>query len=126
LIRKFHDAKAQGQATVTLWGTGSPKREFLHSDDLGRACVFLLENYDDDAAINVGVGQDVSIKELAELIRSVVGFEGEIEWDSSRPDGTPRKLLDSSRILNLGWKGQIKLFEGIESTYSWFKQEEKG
>ena len=123
LIRKFHDAKVQGKPSVTLWGTGSPKREFLHSDDLGRACIFLLENYDDELAINVGVGQDVSIKELAELIRSVVGFEGEIEWDSSRPDGTPRKLLDSSRISNLGWKAEINLFEGIESTYSWFTQE---
>ncbi len=126
LIRKFHDAKVQGKPSVTLWGTGSPKREFLHSDDLGRACFFLLENYDDEVAINVGVGQEVSIKELAELIRSVVGFEGEIEWDSSRPDGTPRKLLDSSRISNLGWKAEINLFEGIESTYAWFKQEAQG
>jgi GDP-L-fucose synthase len=94
LIRKFHDAKVQGKPSVTLWGTGSPKREFLHSDDLGRACIFLLENYDDEVAINVGVGEDVSIKELAELIQGVVGFEGEVIWDSSKPDGTPRKLLD--------------------------------
>ena len=126
LIRKFHDAKVQGKPSVTLWGTGSPKREFLHSDDLGRACIFLLENYDDELAINVGFAQDVSIKELAELIRSIVGFEGEIEWDSSRPDGTPRKLLDSSRISNLGWKAEINLLEGIESTYAWFKQEAQG
>jgi GDP-L-fucose synthase len=121
LIRKFHDAKVQGKPSVTLWGTGSPKREFLHSDDLGRACIFLLENYDDDVAINVGVGEDVSIKELAELIQGVIGFEGEINWDSSKPDGTPRKLLDVSRISRLGWKAQIRLVEGIRSTYEWFK-----
>ena len=126
LIRKFHDAKTQGKASVVLWGTGSPKREFLHSDDLGRACVYLLENYDDDIAINVGVGQDVSIKELAELIQKVVGFEGEIEWDSSRPDGTPRKLLDISRISSLGWNPQISLKDGIQSTYRWFKGKEAG
>jgi GDP-L-fucose synthase len=121
LIRKFHDAKVQGKPSVTLWGTGSPKREFLHSDDLGRACVFLIENYDDEVAINVGVGEDVSIKELAELIQGVVGFEGEINWDSSRPDGTPRKILDVSRISSLGWKAQIRLEDGIRSTYEWFK-----
>ena len=121
LIRKFHDAKVQGKPSVTLWGTGSPKREFLHSDDLGRACIFLLENYDDEVAINVGVGEDASIKELAELIQRVVGFEGEIIWDSSKPDGTPRKLLDVSRISSLGWKAQIGLEDGIRSTYEWFK-----
>ena len=121
LIRKFHDAKVQGKPSVTLWGTGSPKREFLHSDDLGRACIFLLENYDDEVAINVGVGEDVSIKELAELIQGVVGFEGEIIWDSSKPDGTPRKLLDVSRISKLGWKAQIRLEDGIRSTCEWFK-----
>jgi GDP-L-fucose synthase len=126
LIRKFHDAKIQSRATITLWGTGSPKREFLHSDDLGRACVFLIENYDDDDAINVGVGQDVSIKELAELIQGVVGFTGEIEWDSSKPDGTPRKLLDVSRVSSLGWKPQVGLKEGIQSTYEWFKENELG
>lgn len=121
LIRKFHDAKTESKASVTLWGTGSPKREFLHSDDLGRACLFLLENYDDDIAINVGVGEDLPIKELAELIQTTVGFNGEIEWDSSKPDGTPRKLLDVSRITALGWKPQISLEEGISSTYEWFK-----
>jgi GDP-L-fucose synthase len=120
LIRKFHDAKVQGKASVVLWGTGSPKREFLHSDDLGRACVYLLENYDDDIAINVGVGQDVSIKELAELIQGVVGFAGDIEWDLSKPDGTPRKLLDVSRISSLGWEAQISLEDGIRSTYEWY------
>jgi GDP-L-fucose synthase len=121
LIRKFHDAKTQGQPTVTLWGTGSPKREFLHADDLGRACLFLLENYDDDVAINVGVGEDVSIKELAELIQGVVGFQGTIDWDSSKPDGTPRKLLDVSRISALGWKAHISLEDGLRSTYEWYK-----
>jgi GDP-L-fucose synthase len=121
LIRKFHDAKTQGSPSVSLWGTGSPKREFLHSDDLGRACLFLLENYDDDVAINVGVGEDIPIKELAELIQSTVGFSGAVEWDSSKPDGTPRKLLDVSRITALGWNPQISLEDGIRSTYEWFK-----
>jgi GDP-L-fucose synthase len=121
LIRKFHDAKTQGQPTVTLWGTGSPKREFLHADDLGRACLFLLENYNDDVAINVGVGEDVSIKELAGLIQGVVGFQGTIDWDSSKPDGTPRKLLDVSKISALGWKAHISLQDGLRSTYEWYK-----
>ena len=121
LIRKFHDAKTQGQPTATLWGTGSPKREFLHADDLGRACLFLLENYNDDVAINVGVGEDVSIKELAGLIQGVVGFQGTIDWDSSKPDGTPRKLLDVSKISALGWKAQISLEDGLRSTYEWYK-----
>ncbi len=120
LIRKFDDAKTQGQTSVTLWGTGSPKREFLHSDDLGRACVFLLENYDDEVAINVGVGVDIAIKDLAELIRDIVGFKGDIVWDSSKPDGTPKKLLDVSRITALGWKAEISLENGIRSTYGWF------
>ena len=120
LIRKFHDAKTKGDASVTLWGSGSPRREFLHSDDLGRACLFLIENYDDDLAINVGVGEDISIKELAELIKEIVGFEGVIEWDSSKPDGTPRKLLDVSRINSLGWRPTIGLQEGIRATYQWF------
>ena len=117
MIRKFHDAKVQGKASVTLWGTGSPMREFLHSDDLGRACIYLLENYDDEVAINVGTGKDISIKELAELIKQVVGFDGSIEWDSSKPDGTPRKLLDVSRIQSLGWEPTFSLRQGIESTY---------
>jgi GDP-L-fucose synthase len=120
LIRKFSDAKTQGNSSVTLWGTGSPKREFLHSDDLGRACVFLLENYEDDIAINVGVGEDIAIKDLAELISGIVGFQGDIAWDSSKPDGTPKKLLDVSRITALGWKPEISLEDGIRSTYEWF------
>jgi nucleoside-diphosphate-sugar epimerase len=125
LIRKFDDAKSSGAASVTLWGSGTPKREFLHADDLGRACVYLLENYNDDVAINVGVGEDVSIKELAELIKDTVGFSGSIKWDSSKPDGTPRKLLDVSRITALGWKAQISLKEGIASTYEWYKSNHK-
>jgi GDP-L-fucose synthase len=120
LIRKFHDAKTQGSPSVELWGTGSPKREFLHSDDLGRACLFLLENYDDDVAINVGVGEDVLIKDLAEIIQGIVDFKGEIVWDNTKPDGTPRKLLDVSRIAAMGWKPEIKLAEGIRSTYGWY------
>jgi GDP-L-fucose synthase len=120
LIRKFHDAKTSGADSVTLWGTGTPKREFLHSDDLGRACVFLLENYDDDIAINLGVGEDISIKELAELIKKIIGFQGSIDWDSSKPDGTPRKLLEVSRAKALGWKPLVSLESGIARTYEWF------
>jgi GDP-L-fucose synthase len=120
LIRKFHDAKTQGAGSVTLWGSGSPKREFLHSDDLGRACLFLLENYDDEVAINVGVGEDIPIKDLAEIIQGIVDFKGEIVWDNTKPDGTPRKLLDVSRITGTGWKPEIKLEAGIRSTYGWY------
>jgi len=122
LIRKFDDAKNSGASSVTLWGSGSPRREFLHADDLGRACLFLLENYDDDVAINVGVGEDISIKELAELIQKVTAFDGVIDWDSSKPDGTPRKLLDVSRATDLGWEAEISLEEGIRSTYEWYKE----
>jgi GDP-L-fucose synthase len=125
LIRKFDDAKNSGASSVTLWGSGAPRREFLHADDLGRACLYLLENYNDDVAINVGVGEDISIKELAELIQRITGFDGKIEWDSSKPDGTPRKLLDVSRIAALGWKAQISLEDGIRSTYEWYKANKK-
>jgi GDP-L-fucose synthase len=120
LIRKFHDAKLKGSPSVHLWGTGTPRREFLHSDDLGRACLFLIENYNQDFAINIGVGEDISIKDLAELIKNVVGFEDEVEWDDSKPDGTPRKRLDVSRATALGWKPTIPLESGIRSTYEWF------
>ena len=120
LIRKLHDAKVNGSSSVKLWGTGTPKREFLHSDDLGRACVFLLENYNQDVAINVGFGDDILIKDLADLIKSVVGFEGEIKWDHSKPDGTPRKLLDVTRATSLGWKPTVSLESGIRTTYEWF------
>ena len=124
LIRKFHDAKTRGDDKVTLWGSGSPLRVFLHADDLASACLFLLENYDHEIAINVGTGKDISIKELAELIKRIVGFEGKINWDSSKPDGTPRKLLDVSRITVLGWKPTISLEEGIRSTYEWYKTQQ--
>ena len=120
MIRKFHDAKTRKDSSVLLWGSGSPKREFLHSDDLGRACIFLLENYNDDIAINVGAGQDVSIQDLAELIKETVGFQGEVTWDDTKPDGTPRKLLDVSRIKALGWAPTISLEDGIRSTYEWY------
>ena len=120
LIRKFHDAKVIGSDSVTLWGTGSPRREFLHSDDLGRACLFLLENYDDDIAINVGAGEDLEIRELAERIKDTVGFSGNIAWDKSKPDGTPRKFLDSSRIRAMGWRPSISLSVGISQTYAWY------
>lgn len=120
MIRRFHDAKESGAASVEVWGTGKPRREFLHVDDLASAVVFLLENYDGDDIVNVGVGQDVSIRELAELVRDIVGFEGGIEFDPSKPDGTPRKLLDVSRIRSLGWQPEIELKDGIEATYDWF------
>jgi GDP-L-fucose synthase len=120
LIRKFHEAKISGEKTVTVWGTGAPKREFLHSDDLASACLFLLENYNDEVPINVGTGIDVSIKGLADLVGAVVGFSGQIEWDTSKPDGTPRKLLDTSRLGDLGWKPKITLEKGLEATYEWF------
>ena len=122
LIRKFHDAKVRGDKSVTLWGSGSPLREFLHADDLASACLFLLENYDDEIAINVGTGTDISIRDLAELIKQIVGFEGEIQWDSSKPDGTPRKLLDASRLTKLGWKSSLGLEKGIAQTYKWFRE----
>lgn len=121
IIRKMHDAKTRGEDSISLWGTGSPKREFLYADDLARACIFLLENYDEDLPINVGVGEDISVEELAHLIRRIVGFEGDIIWDRSKPDGTPRKLLDVSKIKTLGWQSQISLGDGIRATYSWLE-----
>ena len=120
LIRKFHEAKIAESPSVTLWGSGTPLREFLHTDDLANACAYLLENYDDDAPINVGWGQDISIAELGLMIAQIVGFEGQIQWDSSKPDGTPRKLLDTTKINSLGWEPSISLRDGIESTYRWY------
>jgi len=105
---------------VTCWGTGTPRREFLYSEDLARACFFLMENYSEEQFINVGFGSDVTIEELADLVRSVVGFEGEIRWETSEPDGTPRKLMDSSRLLAMGWKPQVELRDGLERTYEAF------
>lgn len=121
MIRKFHEAKLAGNEDVTLWGTGTPMREFLHVDDLAAACHFLLENFDDPNPINIGWGQDVTIRELASIVQSAVGHSGEIIWDSSKPDGTPRKLLDTSKINNLGWQPQIELADGIARTYEWYR-----
>jgi GDP-L-fucose synthase len=120
LIRKFHDAKLKSDPSVTLWGTGSPRREFLHVDDLADACVFLMNHYDDSQIINIGYGEDISIADLALLIKGIVGYVGEIEYDSDKPDGTPQKLLDSSRLRGLGWKPKLSLEEGIKKTYTWY------
>ena len=118
LIRKFHEAKENGSAEVEIWGTGSPKREFLHVDDLAEACYYLLQNYSGRDFVNVGSGEDLSIKDLALTIKEIVGFDGELVFDTSKPDGTPRKLMDVSRIHQLGWKHQIELKDGIRSVYS--------
>jgi GDP-L-fucose synthase len=120
LIRKFHEAKMAGTPTVICWGTGQPRREFLFGDDLARACIFLMENYSDEQFINVGYGSDVTIRELAETVRRVVEFQGQIVWDTTKPDGTPRKLLDSSRLFALGWRPQVELETGIRLTYEDF------
>jgi len=120
LIRRFHEAKVSGASSVTCWGDGSPMREFLHADDLATACIFMLENYDDNVALNVGTGVDITIKELTEVIADVIGYQGEILWDADKPNGTPRKLLDVSRLKNLGWSPKLSLREGIESTYNWY------
>lgn len=120
LIRKFHDAKINNAPEVVLWGTGSPKREFLYVDELADACTFLMNNYADSEIVNIGTGEDLTIKELAELIKKVVGFKGEIVNDTTKPDGTPRKLLDVSKLHNLGWQHQLSLEEGIKKTYAWF------
>lgn len=121
LIRKFHEAKESGAEKVEIWGTGSPLREFLHVDDLATACVFLMESYDGKQFVNVGTGEDISIKDLALMIKEIVGFEGELTFDSSKPDGTPRKLMDVSRIHSLGWKHKINLREGIQSVYNSYR-----
>ena len=123
MIRKFHEAKLNGNAPVELWGTGSPMREFLHVDDLGQAVLFALENKLEEHLYNVGTGVDLTIKDLAELIQSTVGHKGQIVWDSTKPDGTPRKLMDNSKIQTQGWKSQIQLSTGIETVYKWFKTE---
>jgi GDP-L-fucose synthase len=123
LIRKFHEAKINNEPKVTIWGSGSPKREFLHVDDMADACIYLMENYDYadiGEFVNIGVGKDLSIKELAELIKDVVDYEGDIVYDSSKPDGTPRKLLDVSKLNGLGWTSSIGLKEGIKATYRWY------
>ncbi len=124
LIRKFHTAKQEGAPTVEVWGTGSPMREFLHVNDLADACFYLLQNYHDELFVNIGTGTDLTIKALAELIQDIVGFEGELNWDTSKPDGTPRKLMDVSRLHNMGWKHKIELREGITEVYEAFKKYE--
>ena len=121
LIRKFHEATQRGDREVVIWGTGTPLREFLHADDLADAAVFLMRNYSDESFINVGVGEDLSILALAELVAEVVGFDGTITTDPSKPDGTPRKLMDVSRLHALGWRHRIALRDGIATTYAWFR-----
>jgi GDP-L-fucose synthase len=121
LLRKAHEAKESGAREIVVWGSGNPRREFLHVDDLASACLFLLENYDSPEIINIGTGTDLTIRELAGLICDVVGFKGELTWDTTKPDGTPRKLLDISKISSLGWQPKIPLREGIVRTYDWFK-----
>ncbi len=125
MIRKFDDAKNTNLSEVVLWGTGAPKREFLYVDDLANACVFLMQNYESSEIVNIGTGEDLSILDLANLVKDVVGYKGEIVWDSSKPDGTPRKLLDVSKIHNLGWKNNIELENGIKLTYEWYKENTK-
>ena len=122
LMRKFHEAAASNAPAVTVWGTGTPRREFLHVDDLADACLFLMLRYEGEEIINVGVGEDVSIRELAEMFREIVAYRGEIVYDRSKPDGTPRKLLDVTRIRAMGWRPKISLRDGLEQTYAWFRK----
>jgi GDP-L-fucose synthase len=122
LIRKFHEAKAESKKEVVVWGTGNAMREFLHVDDLARACIFLMNNYNDSEIINIGTGVDVTIRELAETIKKVIGYERAITWDTTKPDGTPRKLLDVGKLHNLGWRHTIELNDGLQMTYEWFKE----
>ncbi|MDF0692349.1 GDP-L-fucose synthase [Aquirufa ecclesiirivi] len=125
MIRKFHEAKLRGDESITLWGTGSPKREFLYADDLAKACLYLMENYNESEFVNIGTGEDVSILELAEMVKKIIGFEGAIHWDTSRPDGTPRKLMDVSKLHQLGWKHEVELLDGIQLAYQDFLQNPK-
>jgi len=120
LIRKFHEAKTEGRREVEIWGTGTPRRELLHVTDLADACLFLMQNYDESEIINIGTGKDMTIKDLAELVSNVTGFEGDLRFDTSKPDGTPVKCLDVSRINNLGWRAKIGIEEGIKETYEWY------
>ncbi|OHA20375.1 MAG: GDP-fucose synthetase [Candidatus Taylorbacteria bacterium RIFCSPHIGHO2_01_FULL_51_15] len=120
LIRKFHEAKVQGREEVVLWGTGTTKREFLHADDLADACIFLMNTYAGKKIVNIGTGEDIFIKDFAQMVKEVVGFQGRILWDATKPDGTPRKLLDVSHLHDLGWHHRVGLREGLEETYKWF------
>ncbi|MFD4779149.1 GDP-L-fucose synthase family protein, partial [Streptomyces sp. NPDC058427] len=124
LIRRFHEARRSGASTLTLWGSGNPRREFLHVDDLAAACVLLLERYDGGAPVNVGTGEDLTIRELASTVGEVTAYQGRVEWDTSKPDGTPRKLLDVSRLASLGFTPRIGLREGIAGTYSWWLEQQ--
>jgi GDP-L-fucose synthase len=124
MLRKFITAKRNGDASVTIWGTGSPKREFLHANDLAEACLFLMENHNDAGLVNIGIGEDISILDLAHLVKKIVGFEGTILTDTSKPDGTPRKLMDVSKLNGLGWKAKITLEEGIQKVYAEIKDSE--
>ncbi|HFD32943.1 MAG TPA: GDP-L-fucose synthase [Gammaproteobacteria bacterium] len=124
LIRKFYDAKINNLPEVIVWGTGTPRREFLHVDDMADACVFLMNTYDGEGFVNVGVGEDVTIKELAETVKEVVGYEGELKFDTTKPDGTPRKLLDIEKLNDAGWKARINIDAGVKSTYQWFRDNE--
>jgi GDP-L-fucose synthase len=123
LIRKFHDAKVNNDSKVTLWGSGKPKRELMEVDEFARALLLIVEKYDDAETINIGTGKDLSIKEISELVKEVVGFHGEVVWDESKPDGTPRKLLDITKLRNLGYQPHEDLKTGITKTYEWFKRE---
>jgi len=125
MIRRFHEAKESGANSVTCWGTGTPRREFLYVDDLANACVFLMNNYNDEQIINIGCGYDITIKELSELVAEIVGFTGEIKWDTSKPDGTPRKLLDCTRLFSMGWRPKYDLKTGIRLAYEDFLQKFK-
>ena len=120
LIRKFHEAKLNSEPTVEVWGTGAPRREFLHADDLADACFFLMQEYDGEQFVNIGTGEDLTIRELAEIVKETVGFEGEIRWNTDKPDGTPRKLMDVTRLHDMGWQHRTELREGIEKTYQDF------
>src|SRR5260370_24230172 len=122
LIRRFHEAKLRGDETMSIWGTGTPRREFLHVDDLADAVIYLLKNYEDEAIVNIGWGEDVTIRELAELVKEASGYQGRLVFDPSKPDGTPRKLLDTTRLTALGWRPNIPLEAGIESTHAWFRE----
>ena len=125
LIRKFDDAKESGAENVTLWGTGAPLREFLYVDDMADACVFLLKNYSGEEHVNIGTGKEITIKDLAEMVRETVGYKGDIVWDKSMPDGTPRKLLDVSKLHEMGWKEKVSLREGIALSYEWYKSQDR-
>ena len=122
LIRRFYEAKVRGDDTLSVWGTGTPRREFLHVDDLADAVIFLLNTYEDEAIVNIGWGEDVTIRQLAELVMTISGYQGRLVFDPSKPDGTPRKLLDTSRLTALGWRPKIQLKAGVESTYAWFRE----